>query len=87
MPAATPPRRGRARIVTIKRALLGLGVVITVAGVLAYAFPTQITLQLMRKVVTWNLSTSLLDELPDGLHVALVIIRSDSDAIEVDERL
>jgi len=48
--------------------ILGLLVVLAIAG---YALRERITLRLMNRVVARNMATSLLDELPDGLHVAL----------------
>ena len=55
----------------MKRALLGLGVAVVVVGALAYLFRTEITLRLIRNIASGNMSSSLLDSLPDGLHVAL----------------
>ena len=55
----------------MKRVLLGLGVVIVVLGALAYLFRTDLTLWIVRNVASQNMRSSLLDTLPDGLHVAL----------------
>ncbi len=55
----------------MKRVLLGLGAVIVLLGSLGYLFRTEITLRIIRNVASQNMSSSLLDVLPDGLHVAL----------------
>lgn len=55
----------------MKRVLLGVGIVIVLVGALAYLFRTELTLRIVRSVASRNMSTSLLDTLPDGLHVAL----------------
>ena len=48
--------------------ILGLLLVVAIAG---YALRGALTLRLMNRVVARNMATNLLDELPDGLHVAL----------------
>ena len=48
--------------------VIGMLVLLAVAG---YALRERITLRLMNRVVAQNLASSLLDELPDGLAVAL----------------
>jgi ribonuclease Z len=55
----------------MKRVLLGLLVLVLVVAGVGYAFRTTIALRLMERVVTSRLQSTLLDELPDGLHVAL----------------
>jgi ribonuclease Z len=48
----------------------GLGVVVVLAAGV-YAMRKPLTLRVMSRVVEANMTSSLLDELPDGLHVAL----------------
>jgi ribonuclease Z len=55
----------------MKRFAIGLLGLLVVVFVLGYALRERITLRLMNRVVAQNLATNLLDELPDGLHVAL----------------
>ena len=55
----------------MKRFLFGLAAVIVVLGALAFALRTTITLRLIEGAVARNMGSSLLDELPDGLHVLL----------------
>jgi ribonuclease Z len=55
----------------MKRFGLGLLALVVVLAVLGYALRGAITLRLMDRVVARNMASSLLDELPDGLHVAL----------------
>jgi ribonuclease Z len=55
----------------VKRILLGLAATILFAVALAYVFRTTIVLRLIERTVAANLQTDLLQELPDGLHVAL----------------
>ncbi|MED5262263.1 MAG: MBL fold metallo-hydrolase, partial [Myxococcota bacterium] len=55
----------------MKRFLLGLVLVLAVLLIVAYAFQGPITLRLMDRVVAQRLNANLVDELPDGLHVAL----------------
>jgi len=55
----------------MKRFAIGLLGLLVVVFVLGYALRERITLRLMNRVVAQNMATSLLDELPDGLHVAL----------------
>ena len=50
--------------------LIALLVTAVVAGGV-YAFRAPLTLRLMSRVVAANFESSLIDELPDGLHVAL----------------
>jgi len=55
----------------MKRILLGLLVVVVVLSGGAYLLRRPLTMSVVRRVVARNLQTSLLDELPDGLHVGL----------------
>jgi len=55
----------------MKRFLLGLVLVLALVLIVAYAFQGPITLRLMDRVVAQRLNANLVDELPDGLHVAL----------------
>ena len=55
----------------MRRALLGLLVTVGVLAAIAFLLRTQITLRLMDRALERNLASSLLDDLPDGLHVAL----------------
>ncbi len=55
----------------MRRFLLGLVLVLAVVLIVAYAFQGPITLRLMDRVVAQRLNANLIDELPDGLHVAL----------------
>ena len=55
----------------MRRYVLGLGIALLVALAVAYALRGPLTLRLMERVVASNLESSLLDALPDGLHVAL----------------
>ena len=55
----------------MKRLLLGLLALVLVAAALGYAFRKAITLRLVERVIARNVQTDLLQELPDGLHVAL----------------
>jgi ribonuclease Z len=52
---------------------LGIGVlgILVVVAVLGYALRERITLRLMNRVVAQNMASSLLDDLPEGLAVAL----------------
>lgn len=55
----------------MKRLLLGLLGVMVLVAMVGYAFRAEITTRLAERAVASNLSTNLLRELPDGLHVAL----------------
>lgn len=55
----------------MKRIAVGLLALALGAVALAWAFRAELTLRLMEGRAESNLRTSLLDELPDGLHVAL----------------
>ena len=55
----------------MKRFLVGLAIVLAVLLIALYAFQGPITLRLMDNVVAQRINTNLIDELPDGLHVAL----------------
>lgn len=54
----------------MKRVAIGLLVLIGL-GALIYVFRAPLTLFLMKRMVSRNLASSLVDELPDGLSVAL----------------
>lgn len=55
----------------MKRVLLGLSIVVLVAAGVAYTQRTAIVARALDTVVERNMKTSLLDDLPDGLHVVL----------------
>ena len=55
----------------MKRFLVGLAIVLAVLLIVLYAFQGPITLRLMDNVVAQRMNTNLVDDLPDGLHVAL----------------
>jgi ribonuclease Z len=55
----------------MKRFLLIALLVTAVVATGVYAFRAPLTLRLMSRVVAANFESSLIDELPDGLHVAL----------------
>jgi hypothetical protein len=55
----------------MKRFGLGVLGLVVVLAVMGYALRKTITLRLVERVVERNVASSLLDELPDGLHVAL----------------
>ncbi|MGI9590743.1 MAG: MBL fold metallo-hydrolase [Myxococcota bacterium] len=55
----------------MKRIGLGLLGLLLVVAIVGYALRGPLTLRLMNRVVARNMATSLLDELPDGLHAAL----------------
>jgi ribonuclease Z len=55
----------------MKRFLLVALVVIAAVGTFVYAFRTTLTLRLMGRLVAANFQSDLVQELPDGLHVAL----------------
>lgn len=55
----------------MKRVLLVGGVLLLVAGGLAWAFRVRLAMRLMERVVAGNMGEGLLGELPDGLHVGL----------------
>ena len=55
----------------MKRLLIALVCIGAVVAVAACALQRPITMRLMGNVVTQNMQSTLLDELPDGLHVAL----------------
>jgi ribonuclease Z len=55
----------------VKRILLVILGVVVVLAAGVYAMRKPLTLRVMSRVVEANMTSSLLDELPDGLHVAL----------------
>jgi ribonuclease Z len=55
----------------MKKILLALLALVLVTGAAAYAFRRAITMTVVRRVVARNLQSSLLDDVPDGLHVGL----------------
>ncbi len=55
----------------MKRIGIGLLVGIAVIGLLAWIFRDALTLRLVGRMVARNMQSTLLDELPDGLHVGL----------------
>ena len=55
----------------MKRILLSVLAFALVAGAIGYLFRKPITLGLIERVIAANLQTDLLQELPDGLHIAL----------------
>jgi ribonuclease Z len=55
----------------MKRVLLGLLGAILVLALVGYALRTTIMRRMIPRVVEQNLTTNLLDRLPDGLHVVL----------------
>jgi ribonuclease Z len=55
----------------MKRALTAVLGVIVIAAAIAWVYRGPLALMLMERVVVRNMGTSLLDDLPDGLHVAL----------------
>ena len=55
----------------IKRIALGIFALALVLAALAYAFRQQVAMRLMERVVAENMRSSLIDELPDGLHLVL----------------
>lgn len=55
----------------MKRVLLIILGIVVVLAAGAYAMRKPLTLRAMNRVVETNLTSTLLDELPDGLHVAL----------------
>jgi ribonuclease Z len=55
----------------VKKIVLSLLALLVVVGAVAYLFRRPITMAVVRRVVTRNMQSSLLDELPDGLHVGL----------------
>ncbi len=55
----------------MKRFGLGMLGLLVVLAVMGYALRKTITLRLVERLVERNMASSLLDELPDGLHVAL----------------
>jgi len=55
----------------LRKLLLSTLAVLAVVAVLAYVFRGPIAVRVMRRVLDRNLSTDLIAELPDGLHVAL----------------
>mgnify|MGYP001817641150 CR=1 FL=1 len=55
----------------MKRLLLGALLVVAVVGAGVYAFRTTLTLRLMSRLLAANFASDLMQELPDGLHVAL----------------
>jgi ribonuclease Z len=63
----------------MKRFGLGVLGLVVVLAVMGYALRKTITLRLVERVVERNVASSLLDELPDGLHVALCGAGSPGD--------
>jgi ribonuclease Z len=57
--------------VPVRRFLLVALLVIAAVGAGVYAFRTTLTLRLMSRMLAANFESDLLEELPDGLHVAL----------------
>jgi ribonuclease Z len=55
----------------MKRVVLGLCLVAVLLALVGYVLRTSITRRLVERQVAANATASLLDELPDGLHVAL----------------
>ena len=55
----------------MKKLILSLVVVLLVVGGLAYVLRRPITMALVPRVIQRNFGTNLINELPDGLHVAL----------------
>ncbi len=55
----------------MKRIATGLFLLALAVAAIAFAFREPIAVRLMERVLTQNMRGSLLDELPDGLHVAL----------------
>lgn len=55
----------------MKRVFLAGVAVVVAAALLLLVFAQPITMRLMERVVARNMTASLLDELPDGLHVGL----------------
>ena len=55
----------------MKRLLLGALLVVAVVGTGVYAFRGTLTLRLMSRQLAANFGSDLVQELPDGLHVAL----------------
>ena len=55
----------------MKRILLGLVGGVLVLALIGYTLRTQIVLRMMDRLIAANLQTDLMQELPDGLYVAL----------------
>ena len=55
----------------MKRVLSYVLVGLVVLGVLAYLFRRPLTMAVVRTVAGRNMQASLVEQLPDGLHVAL----------------
>jgi ribonuclease Z len=55
----------------VKRILLGLLGGVLVLALIGYTLRTQIVLRMMDRLIAANLQTDLMQELPDGLYVAL----------------
>ena len=55
----------------MKRLAIGFLALALVIGTVAFALRQTIALRLMERVVTNNMQSSLIDQLPDGLHVVL----------------
>ncbi|MGH0036386.1 MAG: MBL fold metallo-hydrolase [Myxococcota bacterium] len=55
----------------MKRILSGFGLVVLVVLALLFAFRTTLVRGLLDRIVATNMQGSLLDDLPDGLHVVL----------------
>jgi len=55
----------------MKRIVVSIAAVVLVVAAIGYVFRVQLAMRVMERVVARNLSASLLDEVPDGLHVAL----------------
>ncbi len=55
----------------MKKILFGVVVLVLVLGALAYVFRRPLTMAAVPRVVAQTMQSSLLDDLPDGLHVGL----------------
>lgn len=55
----------------MKKFAIGIFVLALVVGAFSWLFQERIAMRLMERVVTQNLRTTLIDDLPDGLHVVL----------------
>ncbi len=55
----------------MKKIAIGIFIVALSVGVFSYAFRKTIAVTMMERIVTQNLQSPPIDQLPDGLHVAL----------------
>ena len=55
----------------MRKFVFGVVALVLLGAVLAYAFRVQLAPMVIRAGIAQNLGASLLDELPDGLHVAI----------------